>query len=345
MPPKVTVVLPVYNVAPYLRQCLDSVAKQTLPEIQVLCVDDGSTDASPDILDEYDRADSRFTVLHQTNQGAGSARNAAYAAINGRYTYFADPDDWLALDLCEKAFQKAEQAEADAVYLRMTGTEPGLHAPKFDAKLPPIRLTPQEKVDLFHYFNGSVLKFWKSDFLTDRQILFSEGKRPYNDMVQNWKGCALARRIAVLDEPLYFRRIRPGSYQTSVNRSHFAVFDAMNEVEQTLYEIGKYEEHREIFQSAKLASFRRTYLKMPVELRPAFRRAILEAVSDEDRKFLHDAPHPFLPRKIKAFYSALERPGFFGTMTFRLLEMLSQLGKWSRSHFFVPLKQFYRRPA
>ena len=78
MQPKVTIILPVYNVEPYLRQCLDSVVNQTMREIQIVCVNDGSTDGSPTILEEYAADDSRIEIIHQENQGGGSARNAAY---------------------------------------------------------------------------------------------------------------------------------------------------------------------------------------------------------------------------------------------------------------------------
>jgi len=91
MQPKVTIILPVYNVEPYLRQCLDSVVNQTMREIQVICVNDGSTDGSPTILEEYAAKDPRVEVYHQENQGAGSARNAAYPYVRGKYTTLPIP--------------------------------------------------------------------------------------------------------------------------------------------------------------------------------------------------------------------------------------------------------------
>lgn len=90
---KVSVIVPVYNVAPYLRQCMDSIVGQTLREIEIICVDDGSTDGSGAILDEYAAKDFRVKVIHQANAGAGPARNAALDAAAGEYVVFMDPDD------------------------------------------------------------------------------------------------------------------------------------------------------------------------------------------------------------------------------------------------------------
>ncbi len=91
---KVSVILPVYNVETYLRQCLDSVIGQTLQEIEVICIDDGSQDSSGEILDEYQRRDSRLRVVHQANEGAGAARNRGIEMATGEFVAFMDPDDY-----------------------------------------------------------------------------------------------------------------------------------------------------------------------------------------------------------------------------------------------------------
>lgn len=90
---KVSVVIPVYNQRPYLAECLDSVLSQTLREIEVVCVDDGSTDGSERMLDEYAARDSRVKVIHQANAGAGPARNVGMGAASGEFIAFMDPDD------------------------------------------------------------------------------------------------------------------------------------------------------------------------------------------------------------------------------------------------------------
>ena len=113
--PKVSVIIPVYNTAEFLRQCLDSIVNQTLQDIEIICVDDGSTDASLDILHEYASNDSRITILTQQNKGAGVARNTGMQIAHGEYLAFFDSDDFFDLRLFEKVTRKADATNADIV--------------------------------------------------------------------------------------------------------------------------------------------------------------------------------------------------------------------------------------
>lgn len=94
LPVKVSVIIPCYNVEKYLRECLDSVVNQTLKEIEIICINDGSPDRSLDILKEYQKQDSRFVIIDQENQGVGRARNNGIKAARGEFICFMDPDDW-----------------------------------------------------------------------------------------------------------------------------------------------------------------------------------------------------------------------------------------------------------
>lgn len=113
--PKVSVIMPVYNAGKYLRMALDSVLSQTLKEMEIICVDDGSTDGSYEILGEYARKDPRIVLLHQDNQYAGAARNYGMAAASGEYLIFLDADDYFRPAMIEKAYKMAEAAKPDIV--------------------------------------------------------------------------------------------------------------------------------------------------------------------------------------------------------------------------------------
>lgn len=279
--PLVTIVFPVYNVEPYLREALDGARNQTLENIQILCVNDGSTDGSPDVLEEYAAKDARVELLHQENRGGGSARNAAYPHIKGKYAFFADPDDRMQTDLCEKTFRSAEQAEADAVFINMRNMSNGRQF-KFDHTLPLVRRTKREKKDLLHSFNSTCLKLWKTSFLVGDNVFFAEGRRPMNDMIQNWHGVTHADRIAILDEPLYCRRIRPGSYQQTKDASHLIVTDALREIRDMLLATGKYNVYRDDFISFKINVFNHVYRNIDAKHRKELYGKIQKAFTEEE---------------------------------------------------------------
>lgn len=112
----VSVVMPVYNVEDYLRECLDSVINQSYKKLQIILVDDGSTDSSGLICDQYSEKDDRITVVHQKNQGAGAAKNTGLALVKGKYLSLIDSDDSLRqLDFYEIMVEKLEQYSVDVV--------------------------------------------------------------------------------------------------------------------------------------------------------------------------------------------------------------------------------------
>ena len=112
---KVSVIIPVYNVEKYLRKCLESVVNQTLKDIEIICVNDGSTDSSALILDEYARNDNRIKVYTQENQGQGAARNMALELAQGDYIAFVDSDDWLEVSALEELYKFITEKGAEAV--------------------------------------------------------------------------------------------------------------------------------------------------------------------------------------------------------------------------------------
>lgn len=121
---KVSIIVPVYNVEKYLRKCLDSLINQTLKEIEIICINDGSTDKSLEILEEYKNRDSRIILLNQENSGQSVARNRGIEIAKGEYIGFVDPDDWIDLDYYEKLYNAASTNDTDIAVggiIRVTG--------------------------------------------------------------------------------------------------------------------------------------------------------------------------------------------------------------------------------
>ena len=112
---KVSIIMPVYNAEEHLRKALDSIIAQTLQDWELLLVDDGSTDASPRICDEYTAKDVRIKVIHQQNQGVAMARQAGMRQAKGEYSIHADADDWTEPTMLEELYEKAQSENADIV--------------------------------------------------------------------------------------------------------------------------------------------------------------------------------------------------------------------------------------
>ena len=122
---KISVIIPVYKVEPFLRRCVDSVLNQTYKNLEVVLVDDGSPDGCPAICDDYARKDNRVVVIHKKNGGLSSARNAALnSPLRGDYVTFVDSDDWIAPDTYEYCTKAMEDNNADIIqYGYMTTKE------------------------------------------------------------------------------------------------------------------------------------------------------------------------------------------------------------------------------
>ena len=112
---KVSIIVPVYNTEKYLEKCISSILKQTLYDIEIICVDDGSTDESAQILDELARKDTRIIVIHKENGGSVSARNAGVDIAKGKYIGFVDSDDWIEPEMYEQLYALAEMHNVDLV--------------------------------------------------------------------------------------------------------------------------------------------------------------------------------------------------------------------------------------
>jgi Glycosyltransferases involved in cell wall biogenesis len=112
---KISVILPVYGVEKYLHQCVQSLLSQTLEEIEIIAVDDGSPDKCPQILDEYASKDSRIQVIHKKNAGVSAARNDGFEKASGEYVFFCDSDDWMEKDALAVMYQTAIEGDADVV--------------------------------------------------------------------------------------------------------------------------------------------------------------------------------------------------------------------------------------
>lgn len=216
---QVSVVIPVYNTAAHLEQCLDSVAAQSMSDIEIICVDDGSTDESPAILAQYAAKDSRFHVITQINAGPGAARNTGLASVKGEFVIFLDSDDWFEPDFLKKMVQCAVKTGADVTVCKAVefDTATGRELPSEwmlkDQYLPQGEyFTPEYVADhLFQFTYGWPWdKLYKADYIEKNELNYPALPNS-EDLVFVFQSLALAKRIAVLKETSVHHRVNRSS--------------------------------------------------------------------------------------------------------------------------------------
>lgn len=219
----VSVIVPIYNVERYLEECLDSITGQSLQDIEIICVNDGSTDASPAILEEYAKKDSRIRIFNQENQGAGAARNFAISKAEGKYVYFMDADDYLELDCLETAYDICEEKSLDFVMFKVSNFHEDTGEVIDDDYYTMPYLKRRVGENAFNYDDVSDIaldlcvcppgNLFNRRFIED--IRFPEGLL-FEDNVFFAHALFKADSIYFLDEFLYNRRKRPDSTTTPI---------------------------------------------------------------------------------------------------------------------------------
>lgn len=231
----VSVIVPVYNVEKYLRQCLDSLVNQTLADIEIICINDGSTDGSLSILEEYASKDERIKVISQENQGQGVARNKGIELSSGEYIGFVDPDDWVEYGMFENLYKAAKVHNADlaeAMYSEYYEYSGMTKIRKSPVKLPQDK-TFDWKINKDYLFKSSILAVWnkiyKRNFIDRHNIKFSNAKLAEDHMF-TFKSKILAGKILFIDKPFYNYRVRRDSAVNSVSAEALRVVDILREV-------------------------------------------------------------------------------------------------------------------
>lgn len=214
---KMSIILPIYNVEKYLRQCLESVVKQSLKEIEIICVNDGSTDHCEDIINEYAAKDNRVKVINKKNGGLGAARNTGLDAARGEYIWFVDSDDFIAPEACEKIYTLGNNNNSDVILMDValfwSKVDPILDFLDTDkyklmAKEGNFRIEDAPWILQTHSVWSRV---YKREFLLNNGIRNPE-QRFGEDMLYSYMIAVYAERMIILPEKLYYyRQNRKGS--------------------------------------------------------------------------------------------------------------------------------------
>ena len=222
--PKVSVVVPVYNTEKYLGKCLDSLVAQTLSDIEIICIDDKSTDGSLDVLKVYSNQDNRIKIIEfKENKGAGAARNAGIDAATSEYVGFVDSDDYVDVDFYEKLYQKAVETNADIVkgnlYYSMDGAI--RYTPYFNLKE-----VKENKVAFIHVPTA----IFKKDFLCTANLRYPEDLKYSEDSVFEVEASLKANKIELEDRVAYYYITR----NESLNKTQLVTMNRIQEIEKSV---------------------------------------------------------------------------------------------------------------
>ena len=232
--PAVSVVIPVYNVEDFLRECVDSVRNQTMEDFEIILVDDGATDSSGAICDEYAGKDTRIRVIHQPNGGLSAARNTGLDAARGEYVYFLDSDDYIAPHALEALTQLAGQEQADVVFFDasvfFTDCEPDPKVYRYERSREYAPMNGRQMLlqllDTDEYRTAVPLMLLRRDYMLRHSLRFREGILHEDELftfyVYHGDGT-----VAHCHEQLYARRMRQASIMTgsSMRRRYDSVYE------------------------------------------------------------------------------------------------------------------------
>ena len=211
--PKISVIVPVYNVEKYLHECVDSILAQTFTDFELILVNDGSKDNSGTICDEYAGKDKRITVIHQKNQGQAAARNNAITIAKGEWIHFVDSDDLIHPQMLEILYSAVDENTQISMCGLCKGTSlpDGFCSPKNDYSFKQCPINEQELISMYNDF----YQYWvvwakliKKEIV--KKYLFTSG-RIYEDTAAVFKWINETKYINITDEQLYFYRVNPNS--------------------------------------------------------------------------------------------------------------------------------------
>ena len=320
---KISVIIPIYNTAKYLKECIDSVLNQSFTDIEVICVNDGSTDSSPDVLKTYESNDHRIKIINQENKGLGAARNIAMTEAQGEYIIFLDSDDYMAEEAFVELYDIMESKSLDVLIYKIINFDNETYE---ETRSSYLEMNFLKKIVADNVFNWKIIK----NRLFDMSVT-APGKMFRRDLIQNitfpeglifednlffMKMIFKAKRIYFLDEYFYYRRLRDDSI-TSSSFSQFPdcipIYDSVGE---HLKQIGKYDEFAEQLFNRKCKDVFTRFSNVPDEYKQGFYEDIKENFSQKKKSLEREGTLKICTeRSLEIFNSAIN------TNTYREFEL------------------------
>ena len=285
----VSIIVPIYKVEDYIRECIDSILAQTYPDFELILVDDGSPDSCGRICDDYAKGDNRIKVVHKVNGGISSARNAGLEVAKGEWIMHVDGDDWIEPDMIESLIEAGQGTGADLVFgdFMKYGPSAGYN------KLP--TWSSDKKKSMTNYIAYVMTTIWgsiaKRSLYADHSLKSPDGISYCEDFHLIVRLCHFAKKVVNVHRPFYHYRYRPTSIMSNMSRKTEADEQwAYQDTIRFFKEQGVYEDYR------KVMSWRVLKSAQELLLDPAGHKRFMELFND-GREFIFSCP--FVNRKIK----------------------------------------------
>lgn len=303
----ISVIIPVYNVERYLKECIDSVLCQSYKKYEIILIDDGSTDSSPEICDEYVSEYENIRVIHKENKGLSHTRNEGLTVANGEYVYFLDSDDYIDSNAFAMLIEAIEKENSDFLFFDSWSFEDAQR--NFNIPQKYIRkkcygtdsgLEMLEKLCENKDFHSAIQHFFfKTSFIKEEKLNFLEGAI-YEDVLFAYQAFCKAKKVTHINSPIYFRRYRENSIMTS-NKSiyHF------NSIVAVFYELVSFSfntsEYLSKVQNAYIARFAFNVFNIYGELSDKDKKICKEKLLEVKNKILKDNAYGNTALKMRCY--------------------------------------------
>ncbi len=278
----VSVIVPVYNVEKFINRCLASICNQTYDNLQIIVIDDGSTDRSSQICDDWATRDDRITVIHQPNKGVSAARNCGIRLATGHYIAFVDSDDWIEPDMYEQLVQTLYK-DQDAQLCICEYFWYGFERRRAFSSGGKIRLNKKEAMQQllkFDYPTSLYFCLYRSSVIKDNYL--NETIYYWEDLEYQWRILKLIKFVTICKKPFYHLTINPESVtHQNLNERHFTTFKASNHIKEDI-EIFYPEFQNCIFDMQKL--FLLSIIELALKSEKIIPKSQAAIIRDEARK-------------------------------------------------------------
>ena len=294
---KISVIIPVYNVEDYLNKCLDSVCNQTLTDIEIICINDGSTDNSLNILKEYSKKDSRIKVITKENGGQATARNLGIIESQGECISFIDSDDFIEPDMLEKLYSKVKENNLDIAMCKIATYDNQTAEIKDNVWYYMLGVFRDFEKDIFNHedtkeFTCNIAvtpynKIYKTSLIKDNDILFPEGLI-FEDEKFFFDVYLRANRVSIVDEFLYYYRVnRKGSTVDIAKENDYTdLIPISKQIRETFMQTNTYEEYKHLLNNRlihlQLARFTQTSPKYKEKFFNLMKKDLTEVLKDKE---------------------------------------------------------------